>query len=128
MTRTTGLGGPWENGKAVYPKPAKAETICHKAGVLVSGDRAKQHGNKVENHQNIAALWNAYLGWALVEPITAQNVAMMMALVKVARTKLGSHNLDDYIDLAGYAGVAGEIAEIQASHADELDTKIGGTD
>ena len=83
------------------------------AAGLVSGDRAAQHGDKLENHRDIAALWNAYLGWRLPEgaTLTPQDVALMMALLKIARTKAGGHNADDYVDLAGYAGVAGEIAE-----------------
>jgi len=84
-----------------------AKDICEKAAHLVSGDRARTHGDKVRNHQNIALLWSAYLG----VPITPLQVALMMALVKVARTKLGEYNEDNYVDLAGYAGVAGEIAE-----------------
>lgn len=41
--------------------------------------------------------------------ITADQVALMMVLLKVARTKTGGLNIDDYVDMAGYAGVAGEI-------------------
>jgi hypothetical protein len=35
----------------------------------------------------------------------------MMTLLKVARTKIGSHNPDDYVDGAGYMAIAGEIAD-----------------
>lgn len=95
------------------PKTARATAgaVCDRASRLVGGDRAKQHGDKVDNHQNIAALWNAYLGWRLTGWLEPKDVALMMALLKIARTKSGSHNLDDYVDLAGYAGVAAEIAE-----------------
>lgn len=91
----------------------KADEICGKAQSLVGGDRAAQNGDKIENHQNIAALWNAYLGWRLAEGclLTPKDIALMMALLKIARTKTGRHNMDDYVDLAGYAGCAGEIAE-----------------
>lgn len=81
-----------------------AEVVGH-AAELVGGDRASQHGDKVENHQHIAALWSAFLE----RPITADQVALMMVLLKVARTKTGRLNRDDYVDMAGYAGVAGEI-------------------
>lgn len=84
----------------------KAPEILMKAVDLVGGDRAKQHGDKVENHHNIADLWGAYLGRTL----SAHDVALMMCLLKIARTKTGAYNDDDYVDLAGYAGVAGEIA------------------
>ena len=33
-----------------------------------------------------------------------------MVLLKVARTKTGSLNRDDFVDMVGYAGLAGEIA------------------
>ena len=59
-----------------------------------------------ENHENIARLWSAYLD-TLVAP---SDVALMMALAKIARTKTGELNPDDFIDMAGYAGIAGELA------------------
>ena len=35
----------------------------------------------------------------------------MMVLLKVARTKTGAHNPDDYIDMTGYAAIAAELAD-----------------
>lgn len=90
-----------------------ATEICSKAAELTGGDRAKSHGDKVENHLKIARMWNAYL-WN-VDPtfsgLSALDVANMMEALKIARRQAGSHNVDDYVDGAGYAGVAGEIAE-----------------
>ena len=40
---------------------------------------------------------------------SAKDVAMMLALLKVARIKTGVKG-DSYVDLAGYAACAGEIA------------------
>lgn len=74
---------------------------------LIDGDRAKSHGPYLENHENIAKLWSAYLG---VE-ITARHAAMMLVLLKVARTMTGEHNRDDYADAAGYLALAWAIAE-----------------
>lgn len=85
----------------------RAKDICATAANLVGGDREKTHGSKVENFTNIAALWTGYLDVT----VTALDVANMMALLKIARTKAGAHNMDDYIDAAGYAGCAGEIAQ-----------------
>ena len=34
----------------------------------------------------------------------------MMVLLKAARTKLGKFNLDDAVDMAGYAAIWGELA------------------
>ncbi len=93
----------------------KASEICEHAAEMVAGSRAKTHGDKVENHANIAALWNAYLAIRR-DPssgLTALDAAHMMALLKIARTQAGVLNMDDYQDLAGYAGVSGEIAHAE---------------
>ena len=92
-----------------------AKKIAATAARLVGGDRARKHGDKLVNHGNIAALWSAYLarrGAAVT--LTPADVALMMVLLKVARTLSGAHNPDDYIDAAGYAACAGEIAAIAA--------------
>ena len=83
----------------------KAYDFLNTASILVSEDRHQTHGDKTINHINIAKLWSAYKE---VE-FTAHDVAIMMALLKVARTKLGNVNNDDYVDAAGYMSIAGEI-------------------
>ena len=87
-------------------QPVRATDICARAADLIGGDRESTHGNKTENHKNIARLWNAYLGWRLVEGglLTPKDVALMMNQLKVARTMCGDHNPDDYIDMAGSSG------------------------
>ena len=92
-----------------------AKSILEKATELVSGDRQNTHGDKVTNHQNIARMWNAHLHNANILPedkhLTPQDVALMMAGLKLARAAHGALNMDDYVDLAGYAACAGEIAQ-----------------
>lgn len=90
-----------------------AQSIAARAAEIVSGDRAKTHGDMVGTHRQIAALWNAYLGHRIEAhaQLDARDAALMMALLKVARAGAGQHNVDDYVDLAGYAACAGEIAE-----------------
>ena len=75
------------------------------AHVLVGEDREKDYGDKVKNHNNIAKLWSAYLD----TPITAHDVAILMTLLKVARTKLGQVSEETYIDMSAYGAIAGEI-------------------
>ena len=75
------------------------------ASRLVGTDREKDYGDKVENHSNIARLWSAYLD----TNIKAHDVAIMMTLLKIARTKLGAVSKDTYIDMAAYSAIAGEI-------------------
>ena len=87
----------------------KAKDTLKIASSLVSGDRAKNHGDIFHSHDLIAKLWSAYLGKA----IEAHDVACMMALLKISRTQCGETNPDDYIDMAGYAAIAGELVEIK---------------
>ena len=79
--------------------------ILSDANKLVGGDREKDYGDKVKNHTNIAKLWSAYLDIK----VNAHDVAIMMALLKMARTKLGKVSKDTYIDMSAYSAIAGEI-------------------
>ena len=83
----------------------ETKQILEKANKLVSKDREKDYGDKVKNHENIARLWSAYKD---IE-ITAHDVAVMMTLLKIARTKLGAVSEDTYIDMSAYGAIAGEI-------------------
>ena len=71
---------------------------------IVRGPRERDYGDKVTNHENIAKLWSAFLD----HEISAHNVAICMMLVKVARLKHRPTE-DCYLDMAGYAAIAGEI-------------------
>lgn len=89
----------------------KAHEIAARAAELVGGDRDRQHGDKRQNHQNIAALWNSFLSIRR-EPaasLNARDVAIMMCLLKIARMETGSFNLDDAIDAVGYISIAGSL-------------------
>mgnify|MGYP003116956896 FL=1 len=88
----------------------KTSDFLKKAIELVEGQRQEDYGDKTLNHQNIANLWNSYLGM----DISPHDVAICMLLVKVARLK-NMHTDDCYIDIAGYAGIAGEISKKETS-------------
>ena len=91
----------------------KASELAAKAAELVGGDRASQHGDKVQNHQCIADVWNGYLKARRTagkpDELTAEDVANLMECLKIARRQTGGFNPDDYVDGAGYAACAGEI-------------------
>ncbi len=78
--------------------------ILAKAAECVTGRRETDHGRPEDTFRRIADLWEAYTG----HHYTSIDVAMMMTLLKVARTK-GAGCLDNFIDIAGYAACAGEI-------------------
>jgi len=75
---------------------------------LTMGERNVQHGHPRVNLTNIASLWSGYFGDPTM--FDAHDVAVMMVLLKMARTKTGATNPDDYVDAAAYAAIAGEIA------------------
>ena len=87
------------------------EEILTKATELVSKSRQDSHGDTFKNHEQIADFWNTYLDDKLkpMSSITPDEVAMMMGLVKVSRSKVGKPNVDDYVDGAAYMAIAGEL-------------------
>jgi hypothetical protein len=85
----------------------KRADILATASEYVSIDRAATHGDAEDNFRRIADLWNAYLG---VNTISAVDVAVMLALLKVARIRSNPKHADNWIDIAGYAACGGEIA------------------
>lgn len=101
----------------------KINAIIKEATRLVGTDREKSYGNKSKNHKNIAKLWSAYLD----KDISSHDVAMLMALLKIARTKQGELCIDNYIDLVGYGAIAGQLASEDDNQL-EFDFSYGGTD
>ena len=85
----------------------KRADILATASEYVTKDRAATHGDAEDNFRRIADLWNAYLG---VDDITSIDVAVMLALLKVARIRSNPTHADNWIDIAGYAACGGEIA------------------
>lgn len=89
--------------------------ILEDARVCVCGEREQDYGSPENNFETIGLLWSVYLRAAHPEinlalnGITPKEVAAMMALLKVARIATGS-SPDSFVDLAGYADCAGEIA------------------
>lgn len=82
--------------------------ILSRAKDCVCGDREQDYGSPEDNFTTIANLWSAYCG---DYKFTAQDVAMMMSLLKIARIKNGGGTGDSFVDLAGYAACGGEIFE-----------------
>ena len=86
-----------------------ANELLNIADELISGDRAREYGDKEVMHNNIARLWSAFLN----VNITGHDVALMMTLLKMARTKAGKVTEDTYIDMAAYSAIAGELKQTQ---------------
>lgn len=67
-------------------------------------DRGLDYGHPSDNMQRTASLWSAYLEM----PITDYQVAMCLALVKVARS-METAKSDNYIDGAAYFAISGQL-------------------
>tara|TARA_Y100001970_G_C13443630_1_gene466970 strand:- start:60 stop:350 length:291 start_codon:yes stop_codon:yes gene_type:complete len=87
----------------------KAASTLNAAASLVAGSRNEDYGDILETHKRIVGMWNAYLkAKGHCGKLGAIDVPIMMALLKIAR-EAGKHKDDNFIDAAGYIGVAAEI-------------------
>lgn len=93
--------------------------VLEKARACVCGEREEDYGSPEDSFGCIAELWEAYLRAACVSPnaiitVTPADVAMMMALLKIARvgTSTIGGTADSFVDLAGYAACGAECAEV----------------
>ena len=81
---------------------------------LTAGDRDKEYGRPWDNLTACAQLFEAYLntkfGCEAELKLTAEDVAWLNVLQKMARTFFGNVKHDTYIDAAAYAAIAGECA------------------
>lgn len=96
----------------------EAADILNRAADLVGGDRASAHGEAVESLQAIGELWGhllSLMGKPLPEPLEARDVAILMAGLKIVRAYKGNESSDDnYVDGAGYFGLAGAVRLFRA--------------
>lgn len=89
-------------------KPTTRKTILDAAEKCVCHDRQDTHGKPEDSFGVIADLWTAYLD--IGREITPVDVAQMMILLKIGRAKENPRHQDNWVDMAGYAACAGEIA------------------
>lgn len=80
--------------------------ILSAAAAAVTVDRAATNGAAEDSFGRIAGFWSAYLG----RPVTAVDVALLLALLKVARAQGNPGHADNWVDGAGYFACGGEIA------------------
>ena len=90
----------------------KREEILKEALRCVTGEREQQYGSPEDSFTAIAELWTVYLEHGCVEDNGAvllhpEDVAAMMALLKIARICTGKYKGDSWVDLAGYAACGG---------------------
>jgi hypothetical protein len=67
-------------------------------------DRGMDYGHPTDNMSRTARLWSAYLEM----PISDYQVAMCLAMVKIARS-METSKVDNYIDGAAYFAISGQL-------------------
>lgn len=92
-----------------------AVDFINKAAEYVGGSREETHGSKGVCFTNMAVA-DTFLddlrAHSINPPILPVESALRMVLYKIARIYSGKYNPDDFIDIAGYAGCAGEVAAL----------------
>ena len=90
------------------------EEVLQTAEKCVCGDREEDYGSPEDNFSTIAQLWEPYIKRKCASLgadvcINAEDVAALLALLKIGRIASGNPKADNWIDLAGYAACGGEI-------------------
>lgn len=104
-------------------KQAQAEMECKRfmprgkildtAKEIINGERQDQYGQPENNFDLIGQYWRVFLkgrgyGDLVFSP---EDVAMMLALLKIARITAGSAKEDSFVDLCGYAALAYDLSK-----------------
>lgn len=100
----------------------KAIAIIDSAAKLVAGDRQEAYGDPMDGMVRLAIALNAWLhmtGNATPRPLSPKDAAMFQVMLKIARSETGPLRMDNFVDLAGWAAVAGEVAARIAEPAPE---------
>lgn len=85
--------------------PSPRASVLRTAEEYVTKDRSAEHGDMEDNFQCIADYWSTHLD----HDVTGSDVAVMMALLKLARIKSNSTNLDNWVDACGYLACGAEF-------------------
>jgi hypothetical protein len=81
----------------------KAYDYLNEAKAIIQ-DRGMEYGHPSDNMQRTAAFWSTYLEM----PITDYQVAMCLALVKIARS-METGKVDTFIDLISYGAISAQL-------------------
>lgn len=92
------------------PKPG--EDHMAEANALVNGDRLAAYGSPKPAYDAMAATWTGLLHHKLKEPLTAEDVVILLTGMKLTR-EARKHKRDNIVDLHGYALVLAHVIEDQ---------------
>lgn len=82
-------------------------SILQEAQEIIYGDREQTYGHPAKNLNTIAQYWSEHIE----KEITANDVCIMMCLLKLARLKNQPTHRDSITDTAGYAALMERVQE-----------------
>jgi hypothetical protein len=88
----------------------KSETVLEEAQRIVYGSRQAAYGHPMDDYTRTAAMVSGMLAHKLKEPLSAEEMALVMCQVKISR-QINKPKRDNMTDLAGYAGCVQRIVE-----------------
>ena len=107
--RNAGIGIEPVTGPIIHNNAYIRAQFLQEVEKLVCADRNVTHGDAEDNFRVIAQLWNVYIHNSKGEELNNKDVAIMMCLFKVSRLMSNVENIDNWLDLAGYAACGGGI-------------------
>lgn len=81
--------------------------VLDTAAELIDGQRADDYGDASESFARLSRIWSGILG----QEVTAAQVALCLAGLKLSRLAATPTHADSWVDLAGYAALGAEVAE-----------------
>lgn len=104
---------------------SQIESVLHKAHALIHGDRQKDYGDKLPNFNQIAKGFETVLMRKLAPgvTITAEDVALCMMQVKIARLAHMPDHEDSLLDIAGYVGCYEAVQQERAEQEKRNENK-----
>lgn len=93
------------------PRQRRIDILDLAKGVIVN-DRNKTYGEPENIFPLIAECWSTYLRESLHDAdvyISDTDVAVMMALMKIARIMSNPGHMDNYVDAIGYLAIASTL-------------------
>jgi hypothetical protein len=104
-------------------KPTK-KSLNQQAHELINGQRQQDYGDKLQNFSQIAMGITMVLAPKLSAAVTADEVALIMMQVKIARLSKSPAHKDSIVDIAGYAGCMDALQEERAAEVELLGATV----
>jgi hypothetical protein len=100
------------------------DNILDQAKQITEQDRNRYYGHPLDNHTCTAALWSSYINrkFGTKLELSAKDVCMLMILLKVSR-EANKENIDNIVDICGYARNLQMVNEEATKRANENNTR-----